>query len=230
MLTWDFAYLNTEETMERTITVQGKGTLSVPPDLIQVELNLETKDPAYAEMIRKTDERLSRLREALEGLGYPETELKTLHYSVYPEYASRADDDGEYREYFTGFCCRHGLQLSFPLSMEELDRVLSAVFSAGADPGLQIRFTVSDPDALRSELLAAASRDARSRAEALCAASGVKLGDLLQIRSGDAEPGLYSPTMYDVAEAAVFGKSNARSFVPDDIKTSETALFVWAIE
>ena len=218
--------------MERTITVQGNGKISVRPDWIELRITLNTLNPVYGEMIRDSEEKLSQIQNSVVQSGFSEDVLKTLHYSVHPEYTSRMDESGEYKEYFQGFRCTHELQLSFPLSMEELDKVMSALSACSGEPGLQVHFTVKDTEVLSSQLLALAAEDARKKAEALCSASGVRLGALLQIRSGNMHSEWNSPTLYDVAEEAVSMRKYGavQGFVPDDIVSSESAVFIWAIE
>ena len=75
-----------------------------------------------------------------------------------------------------------------------------------------------------------AAENARAKAEVLCAASGAKLGKLLHIRYGRNEAEVCSRTnvMFACDEAAPRAKGIALR--PDDIRVSDTATFIWAIE
>ena len=216
--------------MERTIAIQGTGRVSAAPDLIEIPLSLTALDADYESAAAQSEAQLASLRAALEPLGFAEADLPTVSYQVSTEYENVPDEHGVYRSRFKGYRCSHDLKLAFALDMDRLSAVLTALSACSAKPEFRIRFTVCDPDAVYGALLRSAAENARAKAEVLCAASGVKLGGLLHIRYGRNEQEVYSRTnvMYACDEAAP--RAKGLSIQPDDIRLSDTATFIWAIE
>ena len=109
---------------------------------------------------------------------------------------------------------------------------MGAVSNSVSDPETDIRFTVKDKESPKEELLRSAAADARKKAEILTEASGVKLGELVNINYDWGELNIYSRTVYEdrafEAEAMV-AKSVAMDVVPDDIDLCDTVSFMWEI-
>ncbi len=66
------------------------------------------------------------------------------------------------------------------------------------------------------------------RAEILCDASGVKLGELINIDYNWGEINFYSSTSYMLSESANYDASPMH-FNPDDIRIKDSVTFIWEI-
>ena len=102
-----------------------------------------------------------------------------------------------------------------------------------AEPEISIRFTVKDPSAVNEELLRSAAENAKKKAELLCSASGVKLGDLVNIDYNWGELSIYSRTNYEMdmdCMKACAVDSYSLDIEPDDIDATDTVTFVWEIQ
>ena len=99
-------------------------------------------------------------------------------------------------------------------------------------PQLTIAFTVKDATAINEEMLRSATVNAKRKAEILCEASNVKMGQLLSIDYNWGELNIYSNTRYDMAEDCMPMMAMPKSIdiEPDDIDVSDTATFVWEIQ
>jgi uncharacterized protein YggE len=106
------------------------------------------------------------------------------------------------------------------------------VASCQAHPKLTVAFTVKDATAINEEMLRSAAENAKRKAEILCTASGVLLGDLIAIDYSWGELDVRSDTRYDLGEECMAAPMMAKSIeiVPDDIDVSDTATFVWEIK
>ena len=132
------------------------------------------------------------------------------------------------------YACLYRLKLAFGLDSKRLAAVLTAVAGSGAEPELNISFTVKEPAGVSEALLASAAANAREKAQVLCRASGVELGKLIRIDYSWDELNLVSPTRYELADCAMplmaAGKRCAPEIQPDDIDLHDTAAFVWELE
>ena len=227
--------------MDRLITVRGVGKASVKPDLVRVAMRLESKDKDYGKAMGKAADRIRSLLAAMAAIGFQEDDVKTSDFSVRTT-SEYKHSFGHAKEVQTGFQVSQRVKLEFDLDLDRLSDVLGAISQwSKSDPDLSVIFTVKDPAAVRDAVLQSVAVNARRQAEALCGASGVKLGDLVKIDYSWKEVEFRSPTSYgvsytvtrDISSQSLSRSMPDRSAVaairPDDIKVEDSAAFVWEI-
>lgn len=214
----------------RTITVKCIGAVSVKPDLIVLRLSMETAEYEYDAAMKAAAEKIDFLNKALEAAGFEKKSAKTADFRVRADYDRLNDGKGNYTSVFMGYKCRHELKIEFDFDTKRLAKALSEISECIAKPEISIDFTVKDSSAVSGELLKAAVKNAREKAEILCAASGAKLGELLSIDYNWGELHLYSATDYDVeGKCMMFGAADDMDIEPEEIKARDTATFEWEI-
>ena len=214
----------------RTITVKGIGAVSVKPDLIVLRLSMETAEYEYDAAMKAAAEKIDFLNKALEAAGFEKKSAKTADFRVRADYDRLNDGKGNYTSVFMGYKCRHELKIEFDFDTKRLAKALSEISKCIAKPEISIDFTVKDSSAVSGELLKAAAKNAREKAEILCAASGAKLGELLSIDYNRGELHLYSATDYDVEGKCMMpGAADDMDIEPEEIKARDTATFAWEI-
>ena len=216
----------------KTITVKGTGRLSVKPDLIVISMRLETGEKEYDKTTELAAERIDQLDRALGEVGFGKGVMKTTSFNVRTDYENVRDKDGAYKSVFKGYVCNHNLKIEFDFDMKKLAQVLSAISRCVAKPELSVAFTVKDPSAVGEELLRSAAKNAREKAEILCSASGVKLGELVSIDYNRGELNAYSDTDYKIESRCMMKAEACLSNIaiePDDIDVNDSAAFVWEI-
>ena len=214
----------------RTITVKGIGAVSVKPDLIVLRLSMVTSEYEYDAAMKAAAEKIDFLNKALEAAGFEKKSAKTADFRVRADYERLNDGKGNYTSVFMGYKCRHELKIEFDFDTKRLAKALSEISKCIAKPEISIDFTVKDSSAVSGELLKAAVKNAREKAEILCAASGAKLGGLLSIDYNWGELHLYSETDYDVeGKCLMIGAADDMDIEPEEIKARDTATFEWEI-
>lgn len=214
----------------RTITVKGIGAVSVKPDLIVLRLSMETAEYEYDAAMKAAAEKIDFLNKALEAAGFEKKSAKTADFRVRADYERLNDGKGNYTSVFMGYKCRQELKIEFDFDTKRLAKALSEISKCIAKPEISIDFTVKDSSAVSGELLKAAVKNAREKAEILCAASGAKLGGLLSIDYNWGELHLYSATDYDVeGKCMMLGAADDMDIEPEEIKARDTATFAWEI-
>lgn len=216
--------------MDRMITVRGIGTASVKPDFIAITLNIVSKDMEYTKSVENANKRIGLLQNAVVSSGFAKEDLKTLSFDVHTNYEGETDEHGRYHNVFAGYVCHYTLRLSFDMDAKRLAETLTAISNSGADAEFSIKFTVKDPEKISAELLKSATENARQKAEILCEASGAKLGALLKIDYNWTDINVYSASAYTMdMESGFLAKASVPEFEPEDIKSSDSATFVWEI-
>ena len=215
----------------RTITVKGVGTASTPPDLTVISLSIIEKALEYVGCINGANERIRKLHTAITAVGFESDDLKTLSFDARTNYENYRDGDGIYKSKFAGYVCEYRLKLSMDFDNARLTKTLEAIAASGANAEQSIAFTVKEPEKVSARLLKAATENAREKAEVLCAASGVTLGELVNIEYNWNDISILSVSHYERARGVeAVPLAATPDFTPDDIKSSDTATFIWEIK
>ena len=173
----------------RSVQVNGTSEVSVVPDRarITVGVNVVQNDPtaAMAELASKS----SALVEAIKSKGIEGKDIQTSQLSLRPHWVGDKNE---------GFEASNNLSIEVA-TISELPNLLEALTEAGMNDLGGLEFISSEADAKEREAMLLAVEDARARAEALAAATGMKLGDPISI---DYNSGGGSPRPMMMAKAA----------------------------
>lgn len=219
--------------MPRTITVKGMGRVTTAPDYVVISMSLEAHEQDYEATMELAAKKIEQLNASLEEIGFEKKSVKTTNFNVRTDYEREKDRNGNYKSVFNGYICSHRLKVEFDFDTKRLAQTLYAISRCLAQPELSISFTVKDPSAVNKELLKSATINAKEKAQILCEASGVELGQLLTIDYNWGELNIVSHTDYMLEEkcmAMPVGGLADMDIEPDDIDVSDTATFVWEIK
>jgi uncharacterized protein len=155
------------------IGASGTGSVSLPPDVATVNAAVETYSENAADAVAQNNAIYDRAIGALRKLGIARDDVTLGYYNV--RYNPRpavmpATPTGE----------RYGYTVtrSFLVKVHDIGKagtVSDACIAAGATGINGVDFGLSDPDAARSQAIAKAVADARSSAEALARAAGLRI-------------------------------------------------------
>ena len=213
------------------IVVKGMGTVTVKPDLIVLTMDLQSADLQYERAMDHAAQQIDKLHAAVQLIGIDKNRMKTVNFSVNPQYENQRNENGTYVRSFMGYQVFHQLKLEIDLDTKLLGEVLGAIAGCGCDPALNIAFTVRDKETVSALLLEDAAKNARKKAEILARASGVSLGKLSAVEYGWQERDMLSPTtLNDAALSPAMLKTRCVPEIqPDDIHLTDWASFSWEI-
>lgn len=218
----------TEE--KRTIHIRGIGHAAQTPDTVVLSLTLTAQNREYSAAMKIGSQQVEMLREAIVEAGFLADDLKTINFDVRAVYENEELKDGNakrYQKVFVGFECSHDLKLTFAFANDKLNAAVDTIAASLAQPKISIAFTIKNPDAFNDKILKSAARDAQRKAKILCAASGVKLGKLINV---DYSWGEIKIQNEPVDALLAPPEKSSFNFQPDDIKASDTVDFLWEIE
>lgn len=185
-------------TEPRTITVTGVGRTSIRPDIADLRLGVTiteaTVDAARSASAKVQNAVLAKLK----GLGVADRDLQTSIVSVQPQY-DYSQQSAPPR--LVGYQFANVVAAT----LRDVDKVGDAIdgaLGAGATNIDQISFRVADQSGAETEAREAAVADARSRAETLAAAAGVKIVGVGAIVEGGGAPIPYPRGLERMAFAA----------------------------
>lgn len=209
----------------RTLKVQGKGSVSLPPDTVVFSFEILAEHKEYSTCHENLNRRVAELRQELGRCGIDRAEVKTSDYRI--QVKNRYENG---RSWHDGYTARHHIRVETPFSQENINRVLSTVGSGVSGTQIALSFTVNDKDAVRKLVLEDAVRKAKTNAETLAAAAGVRLGALVQMEYGWLEV-RYSTGEYDCCcESGESYDPAPPNIDPEDVKAEDSVTLIYEIQ
>lgn len=165
------------------ITVSASATVRLVPDKASVSFGVSTQAQTAEQAQQDNTEAVNHVIEVLKESGVAEKSIRTTYYSMYPQY------DYNYYDSDTGEQRVIGYSISTTMSVqdqnvEDLGKLLSACVSAGASNVDSVQFFCSGYDEAYQQALSQAVADSKDEAQALAAAAGKELGEVVSIIEG----------------------------------------------
>ncbi len=165
------------EAMPRTISVNGIGKASAPPDVVEIQLGVETMKTDASLAISENTERMTAVMDVLKGMNVEDKDVQTVNYSMWVEevYDKEGQPTGEMRYHVVN-------EVRIKLrDLTKTGELLQKALEAGANKVSGISFSVADPVALQREARDQAIVNARAKADQLAAGLGAHVGPLRQV-------------------------------------------------
>jgi hypothetical protein len=158
---------------QNQVSVTGQGKVSYQPDEANVTLGIQIdKAPTAEEALKRLNEKMTKVVAAVKGTGIPEEDIKTQSYNLSPDYDYK---DGS--NTVSGYNARQSLAVkvkSIDKNKELVSQVVAAANGAGVNNIGNINFGVSDLNSIKQQARVKAINDAKSKANELFSAVGVK--------------------------------------------------------
>ncbi len=169
------------------ISVTGEATVSVPPDLVQIDGGVTSEAKTAREASDANNAAMGKVLLALKGAGIDEKDFQTSRLSLQPQTApNRAGPNA-----IVGYRASNRVTIRLR-EVAKVAGVIDTLVAAGANDIGGINFMVSQASKLLDEAREQAIADARRKAEIYAKAAGVTLGAPLSI----SEEGNVAPVPY----------------------------------
>jgi hypothetical protein len=178
-------------TFETGVFTSGDASVSKKPDTAflyaGVESQQSTASGAQSDLAGKAAKLIARVK----ALGVADNDLNTSGYGVGPTYAPNG-------QIVNGYQASEQLQVTWH-DVSTVGKALDAIVQEGGATNVGASFGLADPKAAQAEARKLAIADARSRAQAMASAAGVRLGAVIRVSDLTSSA---SPVRYDVGAAA----------------------------
>jgi uncharacterized protein YggE len=158
------------------ISVTGEATISVPPDLAQIEAGVTSEAKTARDAIEANNAAMGKVLLALKGAGIEEKDYQTSRLSLQPQYAPNRGGPSP----VVGYHASNRVTVRVR-DVAKVGNVIDTLVGAGANDIGGINFTVSQASKLLDDARAQAIADARRKADIYAKAAGVTLGAPLSI-------------------------------------------------
>ena len=169
------------------ISVTGEATVSVPPDLAQIDGGVTSEAKTAREASEANNAAMGKVLQALKGAGIEEKDIQTSRLSLQPQSAPNRSGPSA----ISGYRASNRVTIRVR-DVTKVANVIDTLVGAGANEIGGINFVVSQASKLLDEARERAVADARRKAEIYAKAAGVTLGAPLSI----SEEGNSAPVPY----------------------------------
>jgi len=184
-----------------TITVLGKATVTSAPDEAILTLTVENEAPDSGASLDANSVTTKKVTERLKAEGVEDIAIETSNVSVYP---IRTYDPKTGKETLTGYRSQNTVKVTLKDTLT-VGKVLAASVEMGATNVSGPVWRLTEDSAAVSEALKQAVVNARTKADALAGAQGVKVGDVLMMKEGSVEVPMV-PVYAEMYHMATAGK------------------------
>lgn len=217
-----------EET-EKLITVTGKGSVHVLPDVTRLHVSLvsihDTYDEAYAQAKSNTDS----LTKIMNEVGIDPKRPKTISLDIEKKTKSEYDRYNNFKgEKFLGFQLDHEVKIDLGMDNVLLNKIIKLIGQHLKQAEIEIGYTVKDPRPTQLKMLERAVKDAKEKATIMAKACGCKLGLVKNIDYSEHELHIYSQArQFHDADEACGSTPESLDITPDDLSVSDGVTCVW---
>ena len=184
------------------ISVTGEGTVSVPPDLAQLDAGVTSDAKTAREASEANNAAMAKVVQALKGAGIADKDYQTSHLSLQPQLAMRNTVSSvPPTPQIVGYRASNRVSIKVR-DIAKVASVIDALVTAGANDIGNINFTVTQASKLLDEAREKAVADARRKAEIYAKAAGVTLGAPLSIAEEGAPVPMFRAKTMAVAPMA----------------------------
>ena len=162
-----------------SVRATGEGVVSAMPDLVKLSLTITTQANTAQEATDQNATTSQAVNTKVKALLGTNGEIKTVAYSVNPNYRSLPTGG----QALVGFFASNTLEVT-AYDLNAAGKIIDAATQAGATSVSGIRFGLKDPEPQRREALKRATQTARASATAIAEGLSVRLGAILAADEG----------------------------------------------
>ncbi|MFM8424716.1 MAG: SIMPL domain-containing protein [Chloroflexota bacterium] len=170
----------------RTLSVSGLGVIYLTPDIVYINIGVNTQRPDAAEAVDVNKEQTSQVIQAIKDFGVDEKDIRTTNFSIWsnPQYDPAGMITG------TTYSVDNTVNVTVR-DLEKLGVLLDAAVDAGANNIYSIQFDVEDKTEAMKEARAQAVEDAKVEAQELAEVAGLELVAIEDISYYESSPTPY---------------------------------------
>ncbi|MFA5942724.1 MAG: SIMPL domain-containing protein [Candidatus Paceibacterota bacterium] len=201
-----------------TITVQGDGQATLPPDVARISFTVENMKTTVSEAQAATTKQTNAAIAYVKEQGIAEKDIKTLSYNIYPQYSYPSPCPfgaicPDYRD--TPKIVGYQVSQTIQVTMRDLTKTGDLIAGLGRlevqnlnGPAFTLDDTTAGYDAARADAIA----KAKSQADLLAKQLGVRLGKIVNF--SESSGGYPYPMAYGMGGGVVDSKAVSAPNIP----------------
>lgn len=166
------------QTLQPTVSVTGEASISVPPDLAQIDSGVTTEAKTAREASEANNKAMAGVLQALKNAGLAEKDIQTSRLSLSPQSTPGRNPNAPFQ--ITGYRASNRVTVTIR-DITKVADTIDVLVGAGANEISGISFAVSKASKLLDDARAEAIADARRKAEIYAKAANISLGAPISI-------------------------------------------------
>ena len=214
-----------------TIFVQGKGTIHVVPDVMRLEVRVQSVFPDYQHAYAQAKENFGWMVKILEYNKKPGKLAKTIRFDISDHLVPKYNGDGKLIGHTKqGFDLDQCIKVDLPVDNVLANCIVKGVGKFIPDAQIEIGYTLQDPRPSQLKMLARAVSDAKEKARLMVEAAGCTLGGVVKIdyRYQDIHTYSQARNIHSNSEAKA-STADSLDISPDDLVMSDTVDVIFEI-
>jgi uncharacterized protein YggE len=163
-----------------SVTAQGEAVITAEPDQAQIDIGVVTQARNAPDAAKENAEKLGRVLAQIKKLLGKGDEVKTTGYMLNPNYRYTQGSKPE----ITGYTAANVLQIKTG-NLESVGKLIDAGMQSGANQINRLVFTLKDEHSAQVQALRMAAQKARSKAEEMAGALGLKIVGVLSLTENE---------------------------------------------
>jgi len=202
-------------------TVSGTGKVTAIPDTAIISLGMQVTQPTVKQAQSEANKVINQVTDLLKKLDIAEKDIKTENYSIYPQY-----DYSNGRNKINGYSISANLMVTVR-DLDKINPVIDQAAAMGINTIGNLNLTVNDDrlKVLQQQAREEAVKEAKSKAESLSSAAGMKLGRIINIQ--ESEPFSPRPIMMTADLKTASGGGESTNIQPGSTDITSTVTLVY---
>jgi uncharacterized protein len=175
---------NNATTNTNTLSLTGAATTTVKPDKVTVSLGVETTNKTANAALAANSKIMNLVLDRLKAAGVKNNETSTSSFSISPNYNYSLPSSSR----IIGFTVSNSIQIQ-STNINNTSKWIDVAIAAGANTVDRIDFVLSDKklEETKNSLIRQAIQDARTKADIVASAAGVKVVGIRSINLNEPE-------------------------------------------
>jgi len=199
---------------QHTISVTGRGEIFITPDVANISFSVETNAKTASEAVKQNADNTSKVLKALKAQIGKDDKLSTAGYNLTPVYEYNNQTK---KSEFNGYRATNVITVKTH-DLNNLGNLIDSAAAAGSNNIQGLSFDTTKRDEYRREALVKAVEDAKTTAQTVTNAAGVKITKIFQISPSYDYP---TPVYRDFA---VRGKADFAEAASTPIEAGEISI------
>ncbi len=213
-----------EKSEKSTLEAVGRGEVKIKPDMAYLTISVETTAKKASDAVRENAEKMRSVIDKLKSQIGKEDKITTTGYTLSPIYEYNDRIKGSQ---LAGYKASNGVVVETK-NLDELGKLIDSATQVGANRVDSLTFDTDKREEYRRQALTQAVQDAKSTADAVAKASGVKIVKILRISPSFEVP---RPMVRELGFAKVAATQAAPTPIePGELTVSATVNIVFEIE
>jgi hypothetical protein len=208
------------------LVVSGYAEQKAEPDMLTLNVSVTALEKQGIKAKQQVDGKVAAFFGQLEGLGIKRSDVEAGNLVISPEYQYPQNKKPELVGY------RAQRQLAVKLyQLDKLSELMDTALKAGLESVSQIEYGLKSPQTIKEQARVGAVEDAKTKAESLAKAFGMKLGKVYSVEYRNNTPmPIYSRALKAAAMAAPAADMMENSYQQQQISITDNVEAVFLLE